>query len=73
MELNIQDIFRGIIKKEVNDMADKVKYRELKNPGLCGVHHPWEPFTKEEIIKLTEGLKQFALITDGESLYLYAE
>lgn len=54
-------------------MAERVSYHELKNPGLCGVHYLWNPFTKEEIIKLTEGLKKFAFTTDGEFLFIWGK
>ncbi len=54
-------------------MADKVKYHELKNPGLCGVRYSGNLFTEEEIVELTEGLNKFALTNDGEFIFFYGE
>lgn len=54
-------------------MAIKVKKRELVNPGLVAVRWPWDPFTREEIRRLTKGLRQFALTNDGEFLYMWGE
>jgi len=54
-------------------MAHLVKYHELIKPGIVGVHYPWNPFTKEEIEKLTKKLSKFALVNDGEFLFIYGE
>ena len=54
-------------------MAEKVRYQELANPGWCGVHFWWDPFTKEEIGRLTKGLNKFALVIDGDYLIIYGE
>ena len=57
-------------------MAQLVKKAELsdqEHPGLVAVHRYKEPFTEEEIKKLTKGLSKYALVTDGEHLFIYGE
>jgi len=54
-------------------MAQKVKYRELSNPRLVAVHYPWNPFIKEEIERLTKKLSKFALVLEGDFLFIYGE
>lgn len=55
-------------------MAQKVKYNELSDKcGLIAVHPYHRPFTKEEIISYTNGLEKYALVQEGEHLFIYGE
>jgi len=54
-------------------MARRVKFIDLKNPGLLGVHYRFNPFSEGEIIELTEGVKKFALTDDGDFLQIWGE
>lgn len=54
-------------------MAEKVKFAELKKPRIVAVCWKESPFSKESIEELTRELTKYALVIDGESLYLYGE
>lgn len=54
-------------------MAKKVVYADLKEPHIVAVRWKESPFSEKDIEELTRELKKYALVIDGESLYLYGE
>ena len=54
-------------------MPEKVEFAELKKPRIITVCWKESPFSEKEIEELTRGLTKYALVIDGESLYLYGE
>lgn len=54
-------------------MAEKVKYVELKNPDVLAVQYSNSPFSQKEIELLTARAEKYALVRDGDRLFIYGE
>ena len=54
-------------------MAEKVKYAELENPCILVARYSNNPFSQRKIESLTARVEKYALVKDGDQLFIYSE